>query len=225
MNVLVVAAHPDDEVLGVAGTMARLSSEGHDVDVVLMGEGSTSRSNGLIDHVAKAAELTTQSRAAADVLGVRDLVHLGLPDNRFDQLDLLDVVKMLEAEIEPRQPDLVFTHSGGDVNVDHQVVFRATMAATRPVPNSPTRAVLTYEVGSSTEWAFGAFAPVFNPTVFYDISTTIEQKLAAMSLYVDECRPFPHPRSQESLRAQATRWGSTIGVAAAEAFQLIRERR
>lgn len=226
MNVLVVAAHPDDEVLGAAGTIARLTDEGHEVAIVILGEGATSRAPTRVEAAAPAVEaLAGHSHAAAAILGVEDVAHLGLPDNRFDSLDLLDVVKLVEAAIDRVHPAVVLTQHGGDVNVDHKVTFAAVMAATRPVPGNDVTSVLAFEVGSSTEWAFGTFAPVFHPTVFYDITTTLDRKLAAMAAYPDEQRPFPHPRSPESLTAQARRWGTTIGVDAAEAFQLVRERR
>lgn len=226
MNVLVVAAHPDDEVLGAAGTVARLTDEGHGASILILGEGATSRAASRSEGPsAEVDALAEQSRAAAAVLGVDDVRHVGLPDNRFDRVDLLDVVKEVEAAIERVEPSLVLTQHGGDVNIDHQVAFKAVMAATRPVPGSGVESVLAFEVGSSTEWAFGAFAPAFSPTVFYDITATLDRKLEAMACYATEQRPFPHPRSPESLTAQARRWGSTIGVGAAEAFQLVRERR
>lgn len=223
MSVLVVAAHPDDEVLGCGATMAKLAARGEDVDVLILGEGATARAadrvdgdRGLVD------QLQEDSRRAADVLGVRDVVGEGLPDNRFDSVDLLDVVKRVEAQIERRRPTVVYTQHGGDVNIDHQVTFKAVLAATRPVPGHPVREVLAFEVGSSTEWAFGAFAPAFHPTVFEDVTGWVDAKVAAMRCYGSELRAFPHPRSPEALSAAATRWGSAVGVAAAEAFAPVR---
>lgn len=223
MSVLVVAAHPDDEVLGCGATMAKLAAAGETVDVLILGEGATSRAdsrdNGDHDLVD---QLAVDSRRAADVLGVHDVVCEGLPDNRFDTVALLDVVKLVERQIEERAPTAVYTQHGGDVNIDHQVVFRAVLAATRPVPGHPVRQVLAFEVGSSTEWAFGAFAPAFRPSVFEDVSGFIDQKVDALRCYESEVRAFPHPRSPEVLVANATRWGSAVGVAAAEAFEPVR---
>lgn len=223
MNALVIAAHPDDEVLGVGGTIARLTDDGHAVDVVIVGEGSTSRSPVRQAESNAVAELKAQSLRAAAILGVRDVVHLGLPDNRFDSVDLLDIVKLLEAIVDEREPRVVFTQHGGDVNIDHQLVFRAVLAVTRPTPGYPVESVLAYEVASSTEWAFATMAPVFQPNVFFDIEATLERKVSAMMAYTDEMRQSPHPRSPEMLRARAATWGGTVGVGAAEAFQLIRE--
>lgn len=223
MKVLVVAAHPDDEVLGCGATMAKLAAAGATVDVLILGEGATSRagSREAGDHDL-VARLVEDGRCAADVLGARDVVCEGLPDNRFDTVALLDVVKLVERQIEARTPNLVYTQHGGDVNIDHQVVFRAVLAATRPVPGHPVHEVLAFEVGSSTEWAFGAFAPAFRPTVFEDVSGFVDAKVEALGCYASEQRPFPHPRSPEALRAAATRWGSAVGVGAAEAFEPVR---
>lgn len=222
MNVLVLAAHPDDEVLGCGGTIARLADAGADVLIGILGEGSTSRAMNRADgDLAAVAELRAQSERAAELLGATDLAHIGLPDNRFDSLDLLDVVKAVEALVERSAAELVLTQHGGDLNVDHQAVFRAAMTATRPVPGQSVREVLAFEVASSTEWAFQRFAPVFRPNTFVDVTATIDRKIAAMEMYVNEIREAPHPRSRESLMAQAVRWGSTVGVHAAEAFDQV----
>jgi LmbE family N-acetylglucosaminyl deacetylase len=223
MSVLVVAAHPDDEVLGCGGTMARLAQEGEDVDVLILGEGATSRSATAAEADRHEVEaLRVASREAADVLGVRDVVHGGLPDNRFDSVDLLDVVKLIEGELAERQPFTVYTQHGGDVNVDHRSTFAAVLAATRPVPGHSVREVLAFEVASSSEWAFATLAPAFQPSVFVDVTDHLDTKLEALGCYGTELRPFPHPRSLEGVRALATRHGTAVGTAAAEAFQPVR---
>jgi len=223
VNVLVVAAHPDDEVLGAGGTIARLTAGGSAVNILILGEGVTSRAQDPATESDSLAHLHAASRAAADVLGASSLELAGLPDNRFDSIDLLDIVKLVESAIDGTRPELVLTQHGGDVNIDHHLTFRAVLAATRPVPDHPVRSVLAFEVGSSTEWAFGTLTPAFRPQVFFDISATLETKMRALDAYGAELRPFPHPRSPESVEAQARRWGSGVGVAAAEAFQVIRE--
>lgn len=226
MTVLVLAAHPDDEVLGCGGTIARLSDEGAEVVIAILGEGATSRSAQRADTAADdVAGLEASSRAAAALLGAREVRHLGLPDNRFDSVDLVDVVKLVEGLVGEIRPDTVFTQHGGDLNVDHRTVYGAALTATRPLPGTGPSQVLSFEVASSTEWAFDSYAPAFRPSVFVDISTTLDRKLAAMEAYPQELRPFPHPRSLEGLRAQAVRRGTTVGVAAAEAFELVWARR
>jgi LmbE family N-acetylglucosaminyl deacetylase len=221
VSVLVVAAHPDDEVLGAGGTIARLAADGVEVDVAILGEGITSRyaARGEAD-AALLDELAGASRRAADRLGVRELVLERLPDNRFDSVPLLDVVHLVEALVARFAPDVIYTHRAGDVNVDHDVVHRAVLAATRPVPGSCVRSVYAFEIPSSTEWAFGS---PFSPAVFVDIADTLDAKVAAMQLYETEARPFPHPRSPEALEALARTRGAAAGLAAAEAFELVRE--
>lgn len=224
MNVLVIAAHPDDEVLGCGGTAARLAQEKHDVFIAILGEGITSRYPNRQDaDPAAIRALQARSRQAAELLGAKDLFLHSLPDNRFDTVPLLDVVKIVESLVEKLRPEIVYTQHGGDLNVDHVVTFRATLTATRPMAGRPVRAVYAYEVASSTEWAFQQFSPVFRPNVFVDIRATLETKIRAMQTYESEARPFPHPRSPEALRAAAQRWGSVVGLPAAEAFQCIWE--
>jgi LmbE family N-acetylglucosaminyl deacetylase len=221
--VLVIAAHPDDEVLGCGATIARLAGEGHDVYIAILAEGITSRFAERKD--ADAGLLTRlhqDCRNVASILGAKDVSLYGLPDNRMDTVALLDVVKIVEDLVERLKPSDIYTHHPGDLNVDHQVTFRAVMTATRPMPGQPVRNVYTFEVMSSTEWAFQHFAPEFRPNVFMDVATTLETKIRAMSVYESEARPFPHPRSADSLRAYARRWGSVSGCEAAEAFELIR---
>ena len=222
-GILVLAAHPDDEVLGCGGTIARYAEDGREVYVAILGEGITSRSAERDDADPVALDaLRAQSRQVAEFLGVENLFLYRLPDNRFDTVPLLDVVKIIEGLIDLVRPEVIYTQHGGDLNIDHQVLFRATLTATRPMQGTPVRDVYAYEVGSSTEWAFQQFSPSFQPNVFVDISATLDDKIQAMQLYESEARAYPHPRSPEALRAQAQRWGSTAGVEAAEAFVLIR---
>jgi LmbE family N-acetylglucosaminyl deacetylase len=223
MTTLVVAAHPDDEVLGCGGTIARRAAEGEDVYVAILGEGITSRhARREQADPAEVEALRQRSREVAALLGVKDLFLYDLPDNRFDTVPLLDVVKIVEDLVDRLGPATVFTQHGGDLNVDHARLYRAVLTATRPVAGSPVRAVLSYEVASSSEWAFGKFEPAFRPGVFVDIAATLEVKIRAMETYAGEARPFPHPRSPQALRAAAVRWGSVAGLPAAEAFEVVR---
>ena len=223
MNVLVVAAHPDDEVLGCGGTIAKLAAAGDDVHIAILGEGSTSRFERREEANPQLVEaLGSFSRRAADLMGAREVQGFGLPDNRFDTIPLLEVVKLVEGLVDRLHPVTIFTHSGGDLNVDHTVVHRAVLTATRPLQGCPVRELLTFEVPSSTEWAFQQLTPMFRPNTFIEITQTLETKIAAMESYESERRPFPHPRSPEALRAVAQRWGSVCGLAAVEAFELIR---
>jgi LmbE family N-acetylglucosaminyl deacetylase len=223
VKVLVIAAHPDDEVLGCGGTAARLVREGHEVHFAILGEGMTSRHAQRAD--AEQSQLTRlhqQAHTAAAQLGVKNVVLHKLPDNRLDTVALLDVVKIVEDLVDRVQPEVIYTHHAGDLNVDHGVIHRAVLTATRPVAGQLVLEIYAFEVPSSTEWAFQRIEPAFRPNVFVDITRTLEAKIAAMECYETEARKFPHPRSPEALRALATRWGSVIGCAAAEAFELVR---
>lgn len=222
MTVLIAAAHPDDEVLGCGGTIAWLTKEGHDVYIALLGEGVTSRYQQREDASAHLVDsIRAQSRQAAELLGAKDLFTYDLPDNRFDTVPLLDTVKLLEGLIVRLRPDAIYTHHAGDLNIDHLIVNRAVLTATRPVEGQSVREIYAFEVPSSSEWAFSTNG-MFSPNVFVDISSTLDIKLKALLTYDSEARAFPHPRSPEALRAIAVKWGSTAGLRAAEAFQLIR---
>lgn len=221
--VLVIAAHPDDEVLGCGGTMRRLANAGRQVQIAILGEGITSRYDRRVEADPALVEaLHDRCRQVAAHLGARHVSLHSLPDNRMDSVPLLDVVKLIEGVLARVKPSVVFVQHGGDLNVDHAVVFRATMTATRPMAGEPVRQLYAYEVGSSTEWAFHQFQPPFHPNLFVDIGATLETKIEAMAIYESEAREFPHPRSPEALRAQAQRRGAAVGVQAAEAFTLVR---
>lgn len=218
----VIAAHPDDEVLGCGGVIARMAGEGRPVHVAVLGEGATSRHDARLAESVEVDRLATQAQEAADILGASSLSLFGLPDNRFDSIDLLDIVKTIEGFLEDIRPSMVLCHHGGDVNVDHRRTFEAVLAATRRLPGSNIAMVAAFEVASSTDWAFQRTGTPFHPNLFVDVTGAMDKKLAAMSAYREEIRGFPHPRSLESLRAQAQRWGSTAGVEAAEAFEIVR---
>jgi LmbE family N-acetylglucosaminyl deacetylase len=223
VKVLVIAAHPDDEVLGCGATAARLAQEHHEVHFAILGEGITSRHAHRSDaDASQLASLHKQAQAAAAKLGAKSLVLHRLPDNRLDTVPLLEVVKVVEELVDRMKPEAIYTHHPGDLNVDHGVIHRAVLTATRPVAGQPVREIYAFEVPSSTDWAFGNLQPQFRPNVFVDVSATLEAKIAAMACYQTESREFPHPRSPEALRAVATRWGSVVGCAAAEAFELVR---
>ncbi len=221
-KILVVAAHPDDEVLGCGGTIARLSQT-HDVHIAILGEGISSRYDARqhADHEAL-SHLKGDAEAVSKLLGASALTLVGLPDNRFDELALLDVVKHIERLVATVQPSVIYTHHPGDLNIDHLVTFRSVMTATRPMIGCVVKDIYTFEVASSTEWAFQQFSPTFQPNVFVDITKTLDVKVKAMERYESEARRYPHPRSEQALRAIASRWGTVVGFEAAEAFQLVR---
>jgi LmbE family N-acetylglucosaminyl deacetylase len=223
MRILVVAAHPDDEILGCGGTMARLAREGHEVRIAILAEGMSSRYAHREDvDPRQLQQLHTCAQQAADKVGAKEIVLSKLPDNRLDTVPLLDVVKLVEEMVARFRPEAIYTHHPGDLNVDHGVVHRAVLTATRPLAGQCVSEIYAFEVPSSTEWAFQRLEPSFRPSVFVDITETLEMKIEALACYDTEVRKFPHPRSPEALRAIAARWGSVAGLPAAEAFELIR---
>jgi len=221
-NALVIAAHPDDEVLGCGGTIARMADDGWNVSVLILAEGATSRADRRDrgGHLKELSELAQCARRAGKILGAKDVVLEDFPDNRMDGVELLDVVKRIEAAVERVQPSRVLTHRLGDVNIDHNIIHHAVAAACRPLPGSCVKEVLYFEVASSTEWRHGASMTPFTPNLFVDIGSTLERKLQALQAYSCEMRDFPHARSIQALEHLARWRGATVGCHAAEAFEI-----
>ena len=225
-TVLVIAAHPDDEVLGCGGAIARHSHQGDAVHVLILAEGVTSR-DGQRDRTQRTPELSalaTAAEAAHRILGSQSLTLQDFPDNRMDSCALLDIVKPIERAIATHNPTLIYTHHSGDLNIDHRRIHEAVVTAARPLPDSGVQTLLFFEVPSSTEWQVPGAAPPFVPNWFIDIATTLEQKLAALDAYASEMRPFPHARSRQAVAALAHWRGASAGMQAAEAFCLGRHR-
>lgn len=218
-SVLVAAAHPDDEALGCGATMARLAAEGADVHVLFLSDGVTARGPA---PAGTLEERRGMGDRAAAVLGARRPTYLDLPDNRMDGLPLLDVVVAIERHATDIRPDAVFTHFPGDLNVDHRICAQAVLTAFRPTPGQSVREIYGFEVASSTEWAFGAAGRDFAPSIFFDVTDQLAAKLAALRVYREEMRPYPHARSIDAVEALARWRGATVGCAAAEAFSLLR---
>lgn len=220
---LVVVAHPDDEVLGVGGTIAKCALAGDEVYCLFLGEGITSRycqQEKMMEDALK--ELRTQAEKAAKILGIKKLFFKDFPDNRFDSVPLLTIIKAVEEVKEEVEPDIVYTHHQGDLNIDHQVTSKAVLTACRFLKGERVREIYFFEVPSSTEWNSPHSQNYFMPNVFMDIRKTFGKKIEALRAYQGEIREYPHPRSPEALRAIAMRWGSTVGREFAEAFELIR---
>jgi LmbE family N-acetylglucosaminyl deacetylase len=224
MNVLVVAAHPDDEVLGCGGTMARHAASGDDVSALILAEGIMAReAKGDGAWIVEAKErLREDARKAAFILGLREVAFLDFPDNRMDTMPLLDIIKSIEEAIRKSLPEIIYTHHPGDLNVDHGIVARSVLTATRPVHDCAVTEVYAFEVLSSTEWAFGPGFEPFRPNYFVDIEKHLGAKIDALRAYGTEVQPYPHPRSVEAVTSLARRRGSQSGLIAAEAFYLLR---
>ena len=225
-TILVIAAHPDDEVLGCGGTIARLTSEGSNVYTLILGEGVTSRDRkrDLAKRENEIAELKKQAENANRILGVKKVYTFDFPDNRFDSVPLLDIIKTIEEVKDGFKPDIVFTHHIGDLNIDHQVTFKAVMAACRPAIGESVKEIYSFEIPSSTEWNEPSSLTYFMPDYFVDVNKSLDIKINALKEYKTELREFPHPRSLKALELNAEQWGVKMGFEAAEAFKTVRIR-
>jgi LmbE family N-acetylglucosaminyl deacetylase len=218
VNVLVVASHPDDECLGCGGVIAKHVTAGDMVGFKFLSDGEGSRqyffSSGKPDPLRRIKAM----QKAAEVLGVTQWHHrVDFLDNRFDSVALLGIVRQIEDAILLFKPDIIYTHSPADLNIDHRRTFEATMTACRPGHTS-VKEIYSYEVPSSTEWGFTPF----RPTMFVDITEHEETKLRALQCYESELRDYPHPRSIEAIKARHRYWGSVSGLGCAEAFEVVR---
>jgi LmbE family N-acetylglucosaminyl deacetylase len=224
-GVLIVAAHPDDEVLGCGGVAARHAANGEWVDTLILAEGATARDKrGTgVGMSAEVRALREAASAAARILGAKPPQFAGLPDNRMDTVPLLAVVKYVEEAVERAKPALIYTHHGGDLNIDHRITHQAVITACRSLPGSCVNAVYAFETLSSTEWSTNGTGSGFRPTRFVAVGDMLERKLQALECYESEMRDFPHARSRKAVEAQAVLRGAEAGVTAAEAFEVVRE--
>jgi LmbE family N-acetylglucosaminyl deacetylase len=209
---LVIAAHPDDEVLGCGGTIALHTRRRERVVTLIMCESVSLR------YRDSYVDMERQTREAAAILQVDDVLQFGLPDQALDTLTLTDLISRLEQAVSEVQPRVVYCQYGGDVNRDHQLLFKATLVATRPLVRS-IEAIYAYSTLSSTEWGYPR---TFIPDTWVDISATLDQKLAAMACYRSELHDFPHPRSLRAIRSKAEADGSACCLPAAEPFMTVR---
>lgn len=219
-RVLVLAAHPDDEILGCGATMARHVAAGDDVHILIVASGAASRNPS--DLQENILALQDAAASAAEVLGAQPPAFLGLPDNRLDSLPLLDIVQAVEGVINNIEPTIIYTHHQGDLNIDHRLVSQAAMTACRPLPGATIRAIYAFETVSSTEWGRHIPGPEFTPNHFVDIEGYLATKMKALECYEMEMRAFPHPRSYRAVEAHAVVRGSSAGLMAAEAFVQVR---
>ena len=217
MNILIIAAHPDDEVLGCAGTILKRKKEGHTISVCIATRPPLNFPED------KFLEKRKEVEAVAKHLGVSKVYYLEYPTVTLNTIPHNELNRKLFDVITAAKADIVYTHHRGDNNMDHRILFDATLVATRPEPGQRVKEVYSYESLSSTEW--GAIVPerAFIPTVFEDITPFIDQKVKAMEIYASEIKAFPHPRSSEGIRLRAQYRGLTVGMTFAEAFVLIRK--
>lgn len=225
-RILVIVAHPDDELLGLGATIHKLIHEsGCTIRAVILGEGITSRAdNREPEKWKRELEIHRNNiENAKQTIGYESVGIYGFPDNRFDTVALLDIIKTIEKEKKAFQPEVVFTHHGGDVNIDHQRTFEAVITATRPLEGEGVKTIVTFETPSGTEWRASTDPRHFIPNLFVEVSAeNVQAKIKGMESYEFEKRPYPHPRSPEALKMQAQRWGVVIGKEFAEAFNIVR---
>lgn len=217
-NVVVFAAHPDDEVLGVGGTIPLIKRKGGKVTVIIVTDGSTVQYSDDPDAVKRKRE---QAVRANKTLGTDDLQFWDFPDMLLDTVPSVDLNSRIETLLEESRFDTVFVHSNTDINLDHRLIHEAVLVATRPYPGQNVKQIFSYCVSSSTEWGARSAKSLFHPNLFVDIESTIEVKLQAMEEYIDELRTYPHPRSIEALRARARVHGNEVGYAYGEPFRLV----
>ena len=234
MKVLVIVAHPDDEVLGMGGTLRKLSVKNHDIKVVFLATGIAARRSDNFRNETKyeinktlikkmeeqIKKLRLDAKRALKILGIKNIEFFDFPDNEMDMVSNLEITKTIENIIKKFKPYVIYTHTKNDINVDHRAIFNATITATRPSTRVNVKKVICFEVPSSSEWNFG---DTFSPNIFVDIKRELSYKKKAIQTYKTELKKFPHPRSANSLDIIAKRWGTVSGFEASEAFELIRE--
>ncbi|MDD5005725.1 MAG: PIG-L family deacetylase [Candidatus Omnitrophica bacterium] len=220
-KILVVAAHPDDEILGCGGTVAKMVRGGCSAFVLILGEGITSRyqTKDKENKNKEVKELRNQLYKANKIIGAEKVFAFDLPDNKFDTIALLEIIKLIEETKKKIKPDILYTHHRGDLNIDHRITYNAALTACRPIKGETVKEIYSFETPSSTEWNYPCR---FSPNIFVNIADSIDRKIEAMKCYKTELRTFPHPRSEEAVKIIAKRWGVHVGLNYAEAFETIR---
>lgn len=216
-KILVVAAHPDDEVLGMGGTILKHVDHDDEVNILILSDGETAKCKD-----TNIARRKKQAKDAASVLGAKKIILEKFPDNKFDSLPLLSIIKKIEEIISEIRPNIVYTHFPYDLNVDHRLTFQAVLTACRPQPNFCVKKILAFEILSSTEWQIKDSNHVFYPNEYSNINSYIDKKIEVLKIYKDELRRFPHPRSIKGVEILAQYRGMEAGHNYAEAFSLIR---
>lgn len=218
MNILIIVAHPDDEIIGIGGAAIKHVEQGDHVYALILGKGSLARDDSDADTIEKLAQ---QTKNASEIIGFESVFLYDFPDNRFDTVSRLDIIKVIEKSIKKIKPTIVYTHYENDVNVDHQIVFQAVNTACRPcLPDCPKK-IYSFETLSSTEWQLADYQ-VFNPNTFIDIEKYIDRKLMALGKYKDEMREYPHSRSLKGVKILSQYRGMQSGNKNAEGLVLKR---
>ena len=222
-NILVLAAHPDDEVLGCGGTLYKFSKMGYKINAAFFSDGVSARNLKSINKKGEGLQRKKSSQKAGKILGIKKIEFFNLPDNQFDTVPLLKIAKIVETLIKKYEPTIIFTHYDNDLNIDHRIISKAVITAARPSSKSILKKILMFEVLSSSEWNFSSASKAFSPNFFVNIEKFLKTKVKAMKCYSKELRKWPHPRSIEGVTSLAKVRGSMSGFKAAESFIMVRE--
>ena len=218
-KVLVVAAHPDDELLGCGGTLIKLAKKNCKIFTLFFTDGISARGS---KFSKKVNNRKNEALKSLKIMGVHSSKFLSYPDNGLDTVPLIKIIREIEQIIIKFKPDTILTHSNVDLNIDHEIVSRAVVTASRPKPNFCVKNILLFETLSSTEWNFNLKKKTFNPNYFIDITLTIKKKIKAAKAYKNEINSWPHPRSIKGIKNLASYRGQSVGLKYAEAFYLLR---
>ena len=215
-KILVICAHPDDEVLGCGGSLLKLSKK-YDVSICYVADGESSRSN----KKELIQKRYNQAKKVGKILKVKKQFFLDFPDNKLDTIPMLEIARYLLKIVKKEKPTIIFTHSINDLNIDHRKTFEATMIAARPSSKNNIKKILSFEILSSTG-NFHYKKKLFNPNYFIDIEKFIDQKIELMKIYKDEVMPYPHQRSLKAIKNLSKYRGNQCALKNAEAFELLR---
>jgi len=218
MRVVVIGAHPDDELLGAGATLAMLVRAGAQVHAAVVCDAASGRRSPGV-----AAALERDGQRAAEIMGFASLRFLRLPGQRLDTVPAADLTELIGGVLDDIRPQVLYTHVPDDVDIDHGLVARAAWRACRPDSRDGPHRFAAFEAPSSAEWAWAAEGNGLRPNLFVDVADTLDTKIAALECYETKARDYPHPSSMRALRERAAFWGSQVGCGAAEPFRILRQ--
>lgn len=222
-KILVIAAHPDDEVLGLGGTIAKYAASGAEITLLIITDGSSSQYRGRADLDSIIENKKKETAAAAKILGITRIIYGGLPDMQLDMTPHIEINSVIEKAVGEYKPNTVFTHFYGDINKDHRCVYESTSVACRPFESQCVKKILLYSVPSSTEWSLPRAETAFMPNWYENIEgNSAQKKYQALECYKTELRDYPAPRSVRYLKNADSAEGNRVGLTAAESFMLVR---
>jgi len=222
-KIMLVAAHPDDELLGSAGTLLLFKKKGYKIKIIFLSDGESSREVGKKKLYKLINKRKKQAIKISKLCKFEEPMFAEFPDNRLDTVPILKIIKFIENEIRKFKPKILITHNENDLNIDHKLAFKAVITATRPSTKTFIQSIYCFETPSSTENNFSRLKVNFNPNLYFDISKFLNKKIKLLKIYKDEIKKYPHSRSLEGIKVLAKYRGTQIGVKYAEAFYLLRK--